>query len=220
MTALVIFIALVFAAVAFFFLRRALRARRERGTKRTQLRQELASIRAALDEFEKATDFDDRIRLLADVGRYCARGFRLFPGETAIMEIDRACQDERRKLVQAWVVEESQRLMKFVEESANLRAKAGRADQVAECIKVASRYLFPHERITNAMRSVVQYQEAMEALLELPEEQRQLALAGLQSLLDPYFRIMEELKRDNTELAKVPWRGAGVRRLLEQLEKV
>jgi hypothetical protein len=214
---LLLLLALVVGAL---FLRRWRSRRREREAKRREYRELLRQIRAALDDFESATDFDDAIRLLADIGRHCARGRRLFPEHAEIMDIDRACEDERRQRVQAWVVAESLRLMRFVEESSNLRSKAGRADQVAECIKVASRYLFPHEKITNAMRSVVQYQEAMEALLELPDDKRQLALDGLQSLLDPYFRIMEELKRDNAELARRPWRGEHVREILARLEKI
>lgn len=216
----VIFLVLVALAFGGLFLRRALGKRRERAARRQQLRDELRQIRTALDEFERGSDFDDRIRLLADIGRYCTRGFRLFPQQPAIMDIDRACQDERRKLVQQWVVAESLRLMKFVEESTNLRSKAGRADQVAECIKVASRYLFPHEKVTSAMRSVVQYQEALEGLIELPDDQRALGLEGVNALLEPYFRIMQEMKQDNEELARVAWRGEEVRRILARLEKI
>ena len=127
---------------------------------------------------------------------------------------------ERRKLVQHWVVEESMRLMKFVEESSNLRVKAGRADQVAECIKVASRYLFPHEAITNAMRSVVQYQEALEGILELPEAERDSAADGALTLLQPYFHIMDDMQQVNIELARVPWKGDEIRSLLSQLERL
>lgn len=214
---LIVVVALV---AAVFFLRRALARGRDRAEKRRQLREEVRQIRAALDEFEKAKELDDQIRLLADITRYASTSFRLFPDHPEIMNIMRACEDERRKLVQHWVVEESQRLMKFVEESGNLRVKAGRADQVAECIKVASRYLFPHEQITNAMRSVVHYQEALEGILELPEAERDSAAGGALTLLEPYFRIMEEMKQVNAELARVPWKGDEIRALLSRLERL
>jgi hypothetical protein len=213
-------IALAALAAAAFFLRRALARRRARAEKRRQLADEIGQMRVALDEFEKAKELDDEIRLLADITRYASTGFRLFPGHPEIMNIMRACEDERRKLVQHWVVEESLRLMKFVEESGNLRVKAGRADQVAECIKVASRYLFPHEQITNAMRSVVHYQEAIEGILELPEAERDATAEGAKTLLEPYFRIMEEMKQANAELARVPWKGDEIRALLARLERL
>ncbi|MBI4466375.1 MAG: hypothetical protein HY656_02955 [Acidobacteria bacterium] len=202
------------------FLHRALRRHRQRGEKRVKYREELANIRTALEQFEKMADFDEQIRLLADINRYCSKGFRLFPEQPEIMDITRACDDERRKLAQHWAVAESLRLMKFVEESESLRVKAGRADQVGEALKVASRLLFPHEQITNAMRSVVQYQEALEGLLELPEDQRQAAADGVRSLLDPYFQIIEGLKRENEELARVAWPGQQIRQKLDRLEKV
>lgn len=202
-----------------FLLRRFVRRLRERREKRRQFREELSQILPALEQFEKTADFDDQIRLLADITRYCAKGFRLLPNQLAIMEIARYCGDERRKRVQQWVVAESTRLMQFVEASESLRVKAGRADQVGECVKVASRLLFPHEKITNAMRSVVQYQEALEALLELPDEQRTHAAEGARILLDPYFQIIEELKKENEELARVAWAGEQIRRLLARLEK-
>ena len=213
-------IVIVALAATVFFLRRALARGRERAEKRRQLREEIRQIRAALDEFEKAKELDDQIRLLADITRYASTSFRLFPDHPEIMNIMRACEDERRKLVQHWVVEESQRLMKFVEESSNLRVKAGRADQVAECIKVASRYLFPHEQITNAMRSIVHYQEAIEGILELPEAEREATAGGALTLLEPYFRIMEEMKQVNAELARVPWKGDDIRALLSRLERL
>ena len=213
-------IAVVALVAAVFFLRRALGRGRERAEKRRQLREEIRQIRSTLDEFEKAKELDDQIRLLADITRYASTSFRLFPDHPEIMNIMRACEDERRKLVQHWVVEESQRLMKFVEESGNLRVKAGRADQVAECIKVASRYLFPHEQITNAMRSVVHYQEAIEGILELPEAEREATAEGAKTLLEPYFRIMEEMKQVNAELARVPWKGDDIRALLARLERL
>ena len=213
-------IAVVALVAAVFFLRRALGRGRDRAEKRRQLREEIRQIRSTLDEFEKAKELDDQIRLLADITRYASTSFRLFPDHPEIMNIMRACEDERRKLVQHWVVEESQRLMKFVEESGNLRVKAGRADQVAECIKVASRYLFPHEQITNAMRSVVHYQEAIEGILELPEAEREATAEGAKTLLEPYFRIMEEMKQVNAELARVPWKGDDIRALLARLERL
>ena len=215
-----ILLGLVVLVAGGFFLRRALGRQRQRGGKRRQFREELGQIRAAVEQFEKATDFDDQIRLLADIVRYCSRGFRLFPEQAEIMNIARACEDERRKLAQQWAVAESSRLMKLVEESENLRVKAGRADQVTESLKVASRLLFPHEKITNAMRSVVHYQETLEGLLELPEDQRFAAAEGARTLLDPYFQIMEELKQENEELARVPWLGEQIRQKLERLEKV
>lgn len=208
------------ALIAAFFGRRSLRRHRERREKRRQFRQQSKQILPAIEQFETTADFDDRIRLLADITRYCSNGFRLLPNQLAIMEIARFCGDERRKLVQQWVVAESGRLMQFVEQSDNLRVKAGRADQVAESIKVASRLLFPHEKITNAMRSVVQYQEALEGLLELPDEQRTHAADGARILLEPYFQIMEELKKENEELARTPWPGEEIRRILARLEKV
>ena len=214
---LIVVVALV---AVVFFLRRALGRGRERAEKRRQLREEIRQIRSTLDEFEKAKELDDQIRLLADITRYASTSFRLFPDHPEIMNIMRACEDERRKLVQHWVVEESQRLMKFVEESGNLRVKAGRADQVAECIKVASRYLFPHEQITNAMRSVVHYQEAIEGILELPEAAREATAEGAKTLLEPYFRIMEEMKQVNAELARVPWKSDDIRALLARLERL
>ncbi|HXE76215.1 MAG TPA: hypothetical protein VNN18_11370 [Candidatus Xenobia bacterium] len=207
-------------AVAVFYLRRALARSQERAAHRREFRKDIESIRAALAEFEKSTDIDDQIRLLADITRYAANGFRLFPDHPEIMNIVRACEDERRKLVQHWVVGESRRLMKFVEESTNLRVKAGRADQVAECIKVASRYLFPHEAITSAMRAVVQYQEALEGILELPEAEREATAEGAKTLLEPYFRIMQEMDQVNAELARVPWKGDEIRRLLTDLERL
>jgi hypothetical protein len=218
--ALIALLVVVVVAAAFFFLRRALTRGRERAEKRRQLAAEIRQTRAALDEFERAKELDDQIRLLADITRYASNGFRLFPDHPEIMNIMRICEDERRKLVQHWVVEESQRLMKFVEDSATLRVKAGRADQVAECIKVASRYLFPHEQITNAMRSVVQYQEAIEGILELPEAEREATAEGAKTLLEPYFRIMEEMKQANLELARVPWKGDDIRALLSRLERL
>src|SRR3990172_181141 len=151
--------------------------------------------------------------------RYCAKGFRLSPDQPDIMNIPRFSDDERRKLTQHWAVAESERLMKFVEESTNLRSRAGRADQVAESLKEASRYLFPHEMITNAMRAVTQYQEALEGILELPEDQRAAAAEGARTLLAPYFTIIEELKRENQELARVAWPGARLREILARLEK-
>ncbi len=211
-------IVLVALAAGIYFLRRALARGRERAEKRGQLRDQIRQIRSTLDEFEKARELDDQIRILADITRYASTSFRLFPDHPEIMNIMRACEDERRKLVQHWVVEESQRLMKFVEESGNLRVKAGRADQVAECIKVGSRYLFPHEQITNAMRSVVHYQEAIEGILELPEAEREATAEGAKTLLEPYFRIMEEMKQVNAELARVPWKGDDIRALLSRLE--
>jgi hypothetical protein len=217
---LVALIAVVALAAGVFFLRRALARGRARAEKRHQLAAEIQQMRAALDEFEKAKELDDQIRLLADITRYASNGFRLFPDHPEIMNIMRICEDERRKLVQHWVVEESLRLMKLVGESGNLRVKAGRADQVAECIKVASRYLFPHEQITNAMRSVVQYQEALEGILELPEAEREATAEGAKTLLEPYFRIMEEMKQANTELARVPWKGDDIRALLDRLSRL
>ncbi|MGH9814211.1 MAG: hypothetical protein ACRD4T_13850 [Candidatus Acidiferrales bacterium] len=213
-------IAVVALAAAVFFLRRALGRGRDRAEKRRQLRDEIRQIRSTLDEFEKAKELDDQIRLLADITRYASTSFRLFPDHPEIMNIMRICEDERRKLVHHWVVEESQRLMKFVEESSNLRVKAGRADQVAECIKVGSRYLFPHEQITNAMRSVVHYQEAIEGILELPEAEREATAEGAKTLLEPYFRIMEEMKQVNAELARVPWKGDDIRALLTRLDRL
>ena len=201
------------------FLRRFVHRQRERREKRRQFREELKQILPAIEQFEKTADFDDRIRLLADITRYCSKGFRLLPHHLVIMEIARYCGDERRKLVQQWVVSESSRLMQFVEASESLRVKAGRADQVAECIKVASRLLFPHEKITNAMRSVVQYQEALEGLLELSEKQRAHAAEGARILLEPYFQIIEELKKENEELARAPWPGEPIRQLLARLQK-
>ena len=214
------FLGLAAAVAGLWFLRRALRRRREQGEKRRLYRAELDSIRQAVEEFERATDFDEQIRLLADIGRYCARGLRLAPGHPEIMDIDRACIDERRKLAQQWAVAESERLMKLVEESASLRAKSGRADQVAESLKVISRLLFPHEKITNAMRSVVHYQEAVEGALALPEDQREEVAAGAQALLGGYFQIMVEMKRENAELAKVSWKGEEIRRRAAELEKI
>lgn len=217
---LIALVVVVAITAAVFFLRRALARSRALAEKRRQLRDEIRQIRAALDEFEKARELDDQIRLLADITRYASTSFRLFPDHPEIMNIMRACEDERRKLVQHWVVEESQRLMKFVEESSNLRVKAGRADQVAECIKVASRYLFPHEPITNAMRSIVHYQEALEGILEVPEAERDSTAGGALTLLEPYFRIMEEIKQVNAELARVPWKGEEIRALLSRLERL
>ncbi len=213
-------VAVVALIVIVVYLRRALKSGQARAGQREALRKEIENIRAALAEFEKSTDIDEQIRLLADITRYASTGFRLFPDHPEIMNIVRACEDERRKLVQHWVVGESMRLMKFVEESSNLRVKAGRADQVAECIKVASRYLFPHEAITNAMRSVVQYQEALEGILELPEAERDSAADGALTLLQRYFRIMDDMQQVNVELARVPWKGEEIRSLLSQLERL
>ncbi len=213
-------VAVVALVVIVVYLRRAFAHGKARAGQREALRKEIENIRAALAEFEKSQDIDEQIRLLADITRYASTGFRLFPDHPEIMNIVRACEDERRKLVQLWVVGESMRLMKFVEESSNLRVKAGRADQVAECIKVASRYLFPHEAITNAMRSVVQYQEALEGILELPEAERDSAADGALTLLQPYFRIMEEMEQVNVELARTPWKGDEIRSLLSQLERL
>jgi hypothetical protein len=174
-----------------------------------------------VDQFEKTTDFDDQIRLLADMVRYCSQGFRLFPQEPLIMDIARACEDERRKLAQRWAVSESERYVKMMQESSNIRVRAGRADQVVESLKVASRLLFPHEKITNAMRAATQYQEALEATLELPEDRREAAAQGLWHLFEPYFPIMEELRRDNAEqLDRFPWPGARIREWLARLEKM
>jgi hypothetical protein len=217
---LLVLVGLAALAAAVVYLRRALARGKERSSRRRELRKELENIRAALAEFEKSQDIDDQIRVLADITRYASNGFRLFPDHPEIMNIVRACEDERRKLVQHWVVGESMRLMKFVEESSNLRVRAGRADQVAECIKVASRYLFPHEAITNAMRSVVQYQEALEGILELPEAERDATAEGAKTLLEPYFRIMEEMKQVNVELNRVPWKGDEIRKLLSDLERL
>lgn len=208
------------AVVAGLVLRRLLRQHAARAEKRAQFRAELANIRRAVEEFEPCADFHEQIRLLADLNRACAKGFRLFPERAEIMTLTRFSDDERRKLVQHWAVAESLRLMKFIEESSNLRSRAGRADQVVESLKEASRYLFPHEKITSAMRAVTQYQEALEGILELPEEQRDAAAEGARTLLEPYWRILEELKRENEELARVPWPGEKVRAILARLERV
>ena len=205
---------------AVVYLRRAFAYGKARAGDREALRKEIENIRTALAEFEQSADIDEQIRLLADITRYASNSFRHFPDHPEIMNVVRACEDERRKLVQHWVVEESMRLMKFVEESSNLRVKAGRADQVAECIKVASRYLFPHEAITNAMRSVVQYQEALEGILELPEAERDSAAGGALTLLQPYFRIMDDMQQVNIELARVPWKGDEIRKQLSELERL
>lgn len=202
------------------FFRWALRGRRARREKQREFRARLAEIRQAVEEFEQATDFDHQIRLLADMVSYCSKGYRVFPDQVEIMNIARACEDERRKLAQHWAVAESLRLMKLTEESTTLRVKAGRADQVVESLKVVSRLLFPHDQITHAMRSVTQYQEVLEGALELPENQRAEAAASAQSLLDPYFQVIEELKKNNQELARVPWPREQLRRTLAQLEKV
>ncbi|MBI2956253.1 MAG: hypothetical protein HYY26_02950 [Acidobacteria bacterium] len=215
-----ILLAVVVLATAFVLARRTLGRRRQRAARRQQLRVELANIRRALEEFERTTDFDEQIRLLADITRYCSKGFRLFPDQPDLMNIARYCEDERRKLAQHWAVAESQRLMKLVEDSATLRVKAGRADQVAESLKVASRLLFPHEKITNAMRSVTQCQEALEGILELPEAERDAAATGALTLLDSYFAIMEELRRESEELARVPWAGEPIRQILARLERL
>jgi len=199
---------------------RALRQRAAREEKRAQFRAELANIRRAVEEFEPCADFHEQIRILADLNRYCSKGFRLFPDQPDIMTLTRFSDDERRKLTQHWAVAESERLMKFVEESTNLRSRAGRADQVAESLKEASRYLFPHEKITSAMRAVTQYQEALEGILELSEDQRDAAAEGARTLLAPYFTIIEELKRENEELARVAWPAARLREILARLEKV
>ena len=213
-------IAVVVLVAGGFLVRRVLRRAGERRAKRAQLREELANIRGAVEEFERTTDFHEQIRVLADLNRYCAKGFRLFPDQPAIMEITRHSDDERRKLTQHWAVRESERLMKLVEEAANLRSRAGRADQVAESLKEASRYLFPHEKITNAMRAVTQYQEALEGVLELPEDQRAAAAEGARTLLKPYFTILAEMKRENEELARAAWPGERIREILARLEKV
>lgn len=214
-----IVLVLLAAGGGALLLRRTLRRRRQRQDKRRQFRDELRQIAAAVEQFERTTDFDDQIRLLADITRCCSKAFRIFPDQPEMMNIARFCEDERRKLAQHWAVSESGRLMRLVEESSNLRARFGRADQVAESLKIVSRLLFPHEQITNAMRSVVQYQEALEGVLELPEDERGAAAEGIRSLLDPYFRIMEELKSDNQELARVPWAGHQIRQILQRLEK-
>ncbi|HSC78524.1 MAG TPA: hypothetical protein VLB32_08170, partial [Candidatus Acidoferrales bacterium] len=85
-------------AAAVVYLRRALARGKERSSRRRELRKELENIRAALAEFEKSQDIDDQIRLLADITRYASTGFRLFPDHPEIMNIVRACEDERRKL--------------------------------------------------------------------------------------------------------------------------
>jgi len=207
------------AVLGTLVVRRALRQRAAGQEKRAQFRAELANIRRAVEEFEQCADFHEQIRILADLNRYCAKGFRLYPDQPDIMTITRFSDDERRKLTQQWAVAESERLMKFVEESTNLRSRAGRADQVAESLKEASRYLFPHEKITSAMRAVTQYQEALEGILELPEDQRAAAAEGARTLLAPYFTIIEELKRENQELAWVAWPGERLREILARLEK-
>lgn len=208
------------AVLGALVVRRGLRQRAARAQKRAQFREELANIRRAVEEFEACADFHEQIRILADLNRYCAKGFRLFPDQAEIMTLTRFSDDERRKLVQQWAVAESERLMRLVEESTNLRSRAGRADQVAESLKEASRYLFPHEKITSAMRAVVQYQEALEGILELPEDQRAAAAEGARTLLGPYFTILEELKRENQELARIAWPAACIRETLARLEKV
>lgn len=213
-------LALAALAAGAFWLRRSWALQKARAEKRKQFRAKLLEIRQAVEKFEKTTDFDDQIRLLADIVRYCSQGFRLFPDESLIMDIARACEDERRKLAQHWAVVESERYVKIMEESSNLRVRAGRADQVVESLKVASRLLFPHERITNAMRAATQYQEALEAVLELPEEQRDAAAQGVWHLFEPYFQIVEELRKDNAELARVPWAGPRIREWLIRLERV
>ncbi|HSC77980.1 MAG TPA: hypothetical protein VLB32_05395, partial [Candidatus Acidoferrales bacterium] len=77
-----------------------------------------------------------------------------------------------------------------------------------------------HEAITNAMRSVVQYQEALEGILELPEAERDATAEGAKTLLEPYFRIMAEMEQINVELNRVPWKGDEIRRLLSDLERL
>lgn len=203
-----------------FFLRHAWRRWRERREERRQFRDRLRGIRQAVEAFEKAQDFDEQIRLLADVVRDCSQGLRFFPEQAAIMHIARHCDDERRKLAQHWAVTESTRLMALMEESTNLRSKAGRANQVVQSLKVISRLLFPHEKITNAMHAVTHYQEALEGVLELPEEQCAEVAEGARTLLEPYFRIVAELRSENEELARIPWAGEEIRRTLARLEKV
>ncbi|MGH9777177.1 MAG: hypothetical protein ACRD5I_02075, partial [Candidatus Acidiferrales bacterium] len=78
-------IAVVALAAAVFFLRRALGRGRDRAEKRRQLRDEIRQIRSTLDEFEKAKELDDQIRLLADITRYASTSFRLFPDHPEIM---------------------------------------------------------------------------------------------------------------------------------------
>src|SRR3972149_3776053 len=184
----------VAGVLATLMLRRALRQRADRQEKRAQFRAELANIRRAVEEFEQCADFHEQIRILADLNRYCSKGFRLFPDQPDIMNLTRFSDDERRKPPRRGAGAGWERLMKFVEESTNLRSRAGRADQVAESLKEASRYLFPHEKITSAMRSVTRYQEALEGILELPEDQRDPAAQGAAPLLEPYFRLIEEMR--------------------------
>ncbi|MFQ5778632.1 MAG: hypothetical protein ACE5IP_11565, partial [Terriglobia bacterium] len=192
-------LALAVLAGGAFFLRHAWRRRRARREKRRQFRGSLRGIRQAVEAFEKAKDFDEQIHLLADIVRSCSQGLRFLPEQAAIMNIARHCDDERLKLAQHWAVTESARLMALTEESANLRSKIGRADQVVESLKVISRLLFPHERITDAMHAVTRYQEALEGAVELPDDQRAEVAEGARTLLEPYFRIVAELRSENEE---------------------
>src|SRR3972149_3372144 len=110
----------VAGVLATLMLRRALRQRADRQEKRAQFRAELANIRRAVEEFEQCADFHEQIRILADLNRYCSKGFRLFPDQPDIMNLTRFSDDERRKPTPHWGVAESERLVKFVGDGTTL----------------------------------------------------------------------------------------------------
>lgn len=214
-----IVLGLLAALAAVFFLFRWQRRRRARRAQTREFLSYIPQIRAALDEFERSQEFEDRIRLLADIVRYCSNAFRHLPQETAIMDVARLCEDERVKLCLRYAVDESRKSMNLVQQTEKLRMRAARMDQVAQALKVCSRYLFPHERITNAMRAAVRYQETLETSRDLPEDQQAEAIAAAQPLLAPYFQIIAELDTEANEIAqRAPWAGADLRARLDRIE--
>ncbi|MFQ5696052.1 MAG: hypothetical protein ACE5HB_08690, partial [Terriglobia bacterium] len=206
--------------LSYLRLRRWRRRRRERGEKRSEFRARLEEIRQAVERFEQVQEFDEQIRLLADITRHGSKAYRALPDQPQIMHIVRMCEDERRKLAQHWAVAEATRLMAMMQAATNLRVRAGRADQVVEALKIVSRLLFPHDKITHAMHSVTHYQEALEGALALPPEEQAQAVEGSERLLAPYFQIIDELRKDNQELARSAWPAEQVRATLTRLQRM
>lgn len=209
---------LVVAAAGFFLGRRYLRQRAERATRIQEFRSHLKEVRRWMASFEGTQDYDEQIHALAMMEKHCAQAFQLLRERPEVMDITIACQQERRKLAQHAAVSEAERYMKMALETPNLRARVGRMDQVAQALKVGSRLLFPHERITNAMRSAVQYEESLDAISKLPEAEQAAAAEKALALLKPYFEIVANLKEENARMLEKPWPHGDIQQKLDRLE--
>ena len=213
------FLAILLVAVVGFFLgRRYLRQRAERAKRLQEFRSFLREVRKWMASFEGTQDFDEQIHALAMMEKHCAQAFQLLRERPEVMDITIACQQERRMLAQQAAVSEAERYMQMALETPNLRARVGRMNQVVQSLKVGSRLLFPHERITNAMRSAVQYEESLEGVSKLPEAEQTAAGEKALELLKPYFEIVENLKEENARMLEKPWPHDEIQQKLDRLE--